>query len=62
MSVNRNFIKEIRPHDSAVKHVSGFAEYTDDIKDLPGTLYGAIGWSKKAKAKKKMYLFTNERL
>ena len=51
MSVNRNFIKEIRPHDSAVKHVSGFAEYTDDIKDLPGTLYGAIGWSKKAKAK-----------
>ena len=26
-----NYIKEIRPHDSAYKHVSGYAEYTDDI-------------------------------
>ena len=24
-----NYIEEIRPHDSAYKHVSGYAEYTD---------------------------------
>jgi len=34
-----------------VKHVSGFAEYTDDISEPLDTLYGAIGWSKKAHAK-----------
>ncbi len=28
-----NYIKEIRPHDSAYKHVSGYAEYTDDINE-----------------------------
>ena len=44
------FINEIRPHESATKHVSGQAHYTDDIPDLPGTLYGAIGWSRKAHA------------
>ena len=38
-------------HDSGVKHVSGFAEYTDDISEPLNTLYGAIGWSKKAHAK-----------
>ena len=27
------FINKIIPHDSAYKHVSGFAEYTDDIKE-----------------------------
>ncbi len=46
-----NYISEIRPHDSAYKHVSGAAEYTDDIKEPYGTLFGAIGWSKKAHAK-----------
>ncbi len=45
-----NFINESRPHDSAFKHVSGFAEYTDDIKEPEGTLFGAIGWGKKANA------------
>ena len=45
-----NYIEEIRPHDSAYKHVSGFAEYTDDIQEPKGTLYGAIGLSKKAYA------------
>ena len=45
-----NCIEEIRPHDSAYKHVSGFAEYTDDIQEPKGTLYGAIGLSKKAHA------------
>ena len=44
------FINEIRPHESATKHVSGQAHYTDDIPDLPGTLYGAIGRSRKAHA------------
>ncbi len=28
-----NYIEEIRPHDSAYKHVSGYAEYTDDINE-----------------------------
>tara|TARA_B100001029_G_scaffold176738_1_gene180184 strand:- start:160 stop:2469 length:2310 start_codon:yes stop_codon:yes gene_type:complete len=50
MSNNNNYINQSRPHDSAIKHVNGFAEYTDDIKEPPGTLFGAIGWSKKAKA------------
>ena len=45
-----NYIKEIRPHDSAYKHVSGYAEYTDDINEPKNTIYGAIGLSKKAHA------------
>ena len=45
-----NFINEKIPHESGTKHVSGRANYTDDIPELPGTLYGAIGWSKKAHA------------
>ena len=44
------FINEKRPHDSGIKHVSGKANYTDDLPELPGTLYGAIGWSKRAYA------------
>mgnify|MGYP001457611509 FL=1 len=44
------FINEKRPHESGIKHVSGRAYYTDDIPEPPGTLYGAIGWSKKAHA------------
>ena len=44
------FISEKVPHESAIKHVSGTANYTDDIPEPPGTLYGAIGWSKKARA------------
>ena len=38
------------PHDSASKHVSGLANYTDDISEPLNTLHGAIGWSKKAHA------------
>ena len=45
-----SFVSEKRPHESAIKHVSGKAYYTDDIAEPPGTLYGAIGWSKKAHA------------
>ena len=44
------FINEKRPHESGAKHVSGRANYTDDIPESSGTLYGAIGWSKKAHA------------
>ena len=46
----QEYFNEKRIHDSAYKHVSGFAEYTDDIKEPNSTLYGAIGWSKKAHA------------
>ena len=45
-----HYISEKRPHESGIKHVSGSAYYTDDIPEPPGTLYGAIGWSKKAHA------------
>ena len=45
-----NYIEETRPHDSAYKHVSGYAEYTDDINEPKNTIYGAIGLSKKAHA------------
>ena len=44
------FINEKRPHDSARKHVSGLAGYTDDINEPDGTLHGAVGWSKQAHA------------
>ena len=44
------FINEERPHESSIKHVSGQAHYTDDIPEPPDTLYGAIGWSKRAHA------------
>ena len=45
-----NLINEKRPHESGIKHVSGRAFYIDDISEPPGTLFGAIGWSKKAHA------------
>ena len=45
-----NLINETRAHESAIKHVSGKAFYIDDIYEPAGTLYGAIGWSKKAHA------------
>ncbi len=44
------FINEERPHESGIKHVTGQAHYTDDIPEVPNTLYGAIGWSKRAHA------------
>ena len=49
--MNENtFIVEKRPHESGSKHVSGYANYIDDIAEPEGTLYGAIGYSKKAYA------------
>ena len=38
-------------HESAELHVSGEATYTDDIPELAGTLYGALGLSEKAHAR-----------
>ena len=38
-------------HDSARKHVTGSAQYTDDIPELPGTLYGYFRMSDKAHAR-----------
>ena len=48
--IKENFIQEKIPHESGSKHVSGFARYTDDISEPEGTLYGAIGWSRKSHA------------
>ena len=45
-----SFIMEKRPHESAAKHVSGYANYTDDILEPKDILFGAIGYSKKAHA------------
>ena len=45
-----SFIVQKRPHESGTKHVSGYANYIDDIAEPEGTLYGAIGYSKKAHA------------
>jgi len=45
-----SFIEQTRPHESGSKHVSGYATYIDDIVEPEGTLYGAIGYSKKAHA------------
>ena len=39
------------PHESAHLHVSGEATYTDDIPELAGTLYCALGLSAKAHAR-----------
>tara|TARA_Y100001960_G_scaffold315573_1_gene381350 strand:+ start:1505 stop:3802 length:2298 start_codon:yes stop_codon:yes gene_type:complete len=44
------FINEAKQHDSAYKHVSGFADYIDDINEPNNTLFGAIGLSQKAHA------------
>ena len=41
--IKETFIQEKRPHESGVKHVSGYAHYTDDISEPEGTLFGAIG-------------------
>ena len=39
------------PHESAEKHVSGLAKYTDDIIEPHGTLHAAIGWSRISKGR-----------
>ena len=39
-----------RRHDSAHKHVTGTAEYIDDMREPAGTLHGYLGLSQRAKA------------
>lgn len=39
------------PHESAHLHVTGTAEYVDDIPEPNGTLYAAVGLSEKAHAR-----------
>ncbi|WP_250499179.1 xanthine dehydrogenase molybdopterin binding subunit [Caballeronia sp. GAWG1-5s-s] len=39
------------PHESAALHVSGEAIYTDDIRELRGTLHAALGLSRYAHAR-----------
>jgi xanthine dehydrogenase large subunit len=39
------------PHESAHLHVAGEATYTDDIPELAGTVYAALGLSTKAHAR-----------
>jgi len=48
--IKETFIEEKRPHESGIKHVSGYAHYIDDIPEPEGTLYGAIGWARKSHA------------
>ena len=40
-----------RPHESAVLHVLGQATYTDDIREIAGTLHAALGLSGRAHAR-----------
>ena len=49
-NINTTIIEQIRPHESGIKHVSGYAKYIDDIVEPKGTLHGAIGYSKRAHA------------
>ena len=56
---NESLFNKNLTHDSGIKHVSGNAEYTDDISEPFNTLYGAIGWSKKAHARIKKINLNN---
>jgi xanthine dehydrogenase large subunit len=49
------------PHDSGHLHVSGEATYTDDIPEVRGTLYAAIGMSERAHARIKAIDLTKVR-
>ncbi len=44
-------VSDAIPHDSARKHVSGEAVYTDDIAELPGTLHAYVLMSPRAHAR-----------
>ena len=46
----KKYFEDSRPHESGKMHVNGHANYTDDILEPEGTLYGAIGYSHKAHA------------
>lgn len=44
-------VGEAVPHESAALHVCGSATYTDDIPEVRGTVYGALGLSTRAHAR-----------
>ncbi|MGP1393890.1 MAG: xanthine dehydrogenase molybdopterin binding subunit [Inquilinaceae bacterium] len=46
----RGGVTEAIPHDSAAKHATGEARYTDDIPELPGTLMAHVLMSDRAHA------------
>ncbi|SDE78642.1 xanthine dehydrogenase, molybdenum binding subunit apoprotein [Salipiger thiooxidans] len=46
----RGAVHQDRQHDSAIKHVRGLAEYTDDIAEPAGTLHAYLGVSSVAHA------------
>ena len=50
-NINYEYFEDSIPHESGFKHVSGSAIYCDDILEPEGTIYAAIGWSTKAKAR-----------
>jgi xanthine dehydrogenase large subunit len=47
----RRHVHQPLPHDSAVKHAQGTAQYIDDIREPDGTLHVAIGQSPKARGR-----------
>ncbi|MCW5750983.1 MAG: xanthine dehydrogenase molybdopterin binding subunit [Alphaproteobacteria bacterium] len=44
-------VRQALRHDSAVKHVTGEAQYIDDMPELPGTLHAWLATSTKAHAR-----------
>jgi len=48
---SNNLFSLKKEHESAKKHVSGRAKYTDDILEPKNLLHGAIGYSTIAKGK-----------
>jgi xanthine dehydrogenase large subunit len=48
--IPRSVVHEALPHDSAVKHVAGRAEYIDDMAEPHGTLHAYLALSERAHA------------
>ena len=48
--VNKGKLHESTPHDSAIKHVAGRADYVDDLVEPEGTLHAYLGLSARAHA------------
>ncbi|KAA2242369.1 xanthine dehydrogenase molybdopterin binding subunit [Salinarimonas soli] len=44
-------VRQPLPHDSAKRHVTGLAQYIDDIREPEGTLHVAIGQSPRARGR-----------
>lgn len=51
MSTKYQTVGVSNPHESAHLHVTGRAQYTDDIPELTGTLHAAFGLSQRAHAR-----------